>query len=386
MLRIIINAIFAIIVGVAISAMTVLSIGSSLDNAIADVLEDAIDDGEVIAMEALGDTYTYQHTYTLKAVGDMMFARGIETVMEENGWSYPLEQVSSYLSSADYTIGNLDSTLATSGTALLGKPVTLRAEPDAVVNLISSGFDMISLANNNSVDYDSDALVDTITLLEENDINTTGAGSNITEAREIDIVEINGVKTAYISFTEQSDLFWSYSYIRSFKATTSLAGVAPLYEDTVLKDIASAEAAGADVIVVNLHWGSEYSSTPASYAQAYAYAFIDAGADIIIGHNSHIIQGIEVYNGGLICYSLGNFIYDQATSDSTSRGLVLETEITPLGWRDVAFQPVVIEDGQTRLATDEEVEEIFLSLAESSSEYGTEFAIVDGKIVLVEGQ
>jgi len=83
---------------------------------------------------------------------------------------------------------------------------------------------------------------------------------------------------------------------------------------------------GADssVVVVSIHWGEEYETSPSTLQRKIAYELIDAGADLVIGHHPHVIQEVEVYGNGLIAYSLGNFIFDQNFSEETSRGLILE--------------------------------------------------------------
>ena len=136
--------------------------------------------------------------------------------------------------------------------------------------------------------------------------------------------------TSYLAYSEMADIYWDTSYKRTLKATDSVAGISPLYKENVLEDIAAVRDE-VDVVILTLHWGIEYQHLPESYQSQMAKDFIDAGADVIIGHHPHCIQGVETYHGGLIFYSLGNFIFDQDWSLQTRQGLALELELTPLG-------------------------------------------------------
>lgn len=134
-----------------------------------------------------------------------------------------------------------------------------------------------------------------------------------------------------------------------------------------------------DVVILTLHWGIEYQHLPESYQSQMAKDFIDAGADVIIGHHPHCIQGVETYHGGLIFYSLGNFIFDQDWSLQTRQGLALELELTPLGWQQAVLSPVLITEGQPQLVEGEEGDAILQLLTDISQTFGTDIELKDGK-------
>jgi poly-gamma-glutamate synthesis protein (capsule biosynthesis protein) len=95
----------------------------------------------------------------------------------------------------------------------------------------------------------------------------------------------------------------------------------------MIEDIAMAQKRGADIVVVLLHWGNEYETKHLASQETTAHHLIDAGATIVIGHHPHVVQEIEKYKGGVIAYSLGNFIFDQNMTTDTRRGLLLKVAL-----------------------------------------------------------
>lgn len=108
-------------------------------------------------------------------------------------------------------------------------------------------------------------------------------GENIQRARKPAIIETNGLKIAYLAYSEMADIYWDTSYKRTLKATDSVAGISPLYKENVLEDIAAVRDE-VDMVILTLHWGIEYQHLPESYQRQMAKDFIDAGANVIIGH------------------------------------------------------------------------------------------------------
>lgn len=317
-------------------------------------------------------------TVNVKAVGDVMLARKVGRYMDAQGIDYPIQYVKDWLADADITMGNLESPLSTQGTPLPGKGIWFRGNPANVQALSDSGFDVLTVANNHAVDYDSPALLETIEVLESSGIAAIGGGENIQRARKPAIIETNGLKIAYLAYSEMADIYWDTSYKRTLKATDSVAGISPLYKENVLEDIAAVRDE-VDVVILTLHWGIEYQHLPESYQSQMAKDFIDAGADVIIGHHPHCIQGVETYHGGLIFYSLGNFIFDQDWSLQTRQGLALELELTPLGWQQAVLSPVLITEGQPQLVEGEEGDAILQILTDISQTFGTDIELKDGK-------
>ena len=317
------------------------------------------------------------------AVGDVMLARKVERLMQANGDSYPFIKISSHLKKADLTFGNLESPLSDRGTPLPGKGIQFRGRPQLANTLRESGFDVLSVANNHALDYDAPAFLDTIELLREAGVLTVGGGQDLTEARRPVIVEKNGLKVGILAYTDFADIYFDYSYRRSFEATDERSGVAPLREDMILEDLAELKPY-VDVVIVSLHWGTEYSPVPDKSQQVMAKALIDGGAHLIIGHHPHIIQGFEQYKNGLIAYSLGNFIFDQNQHVYTREGLILEVNLIPGGLGEIRVRPVFIEESQPYLLEGQAAQQLLEKVQNQTRRLGTE-SVINGDYLELQG-
>lgn len=286
----------------------------------------------------------------LMAVGDVMLARKVNRLTATEGLDYPFRAVLNPLRRADITFGNLESPLSNRGFAMPGKGICFRARPEMAGILADTGFDVMSVANNHALDYDADAFLDTMQLLEENKIKPVGGGRNLTEARQPVIIEKNGVKIGVLAYTIFADIIFSHQYPRRFEATDTVCGVAPLVEAMVLEDVKALDSR-VDYTIVSLHWGVEYSSVPAAQQRELAHKIIDQGGDIVLGHHPHIIQGFERYKNGLIAYSLGNFVFDQNQHVFTRQGLMLDLWLTKKELRSICAYPVFIAQSQPYIMT-----------------------------------
>lgn len=309
---------------------------------------------------------------SINAVGDIMLSRKVETWINNNGLDYPVRKVADFLADADVTFANLESPLSDQGTKLPGKGIWFRGNPQNVETLVMAGVDLVTLANNHMMDYDEQALLQTIEVLDEANIANIGAGADITSATAPYMQEINGVKIAWLAYSEMADLYFSVSYPRRLQASADEPGISPYVENAVIEDI-EAVRDQADVVILTLHWGVEYNYTPEAYQQMAARKYIDAGADIILGHHPHCIQGVETYNGGLIVYSMGNFIFDQEWSQQTMEGVALKLEVSPLGWKSARIYPVLITAGQPDIVSGEEGTSIMERMIDISATFGTQF-------------
>lgn len=318
---------------------------------------------------------------SLLAVGDIMLARKVERLMQNLGENYPFEQVTDRLKAADLTFGNLESPLSERGTPIPGKGICFRARPEMSGKLKDSGFDVLSVANNHAVDYDSEAFLDTLELLRSSQIQPVGGGQDINEARQPVIVEKNGLKVGFLAYTIFADIYYDARYRRTFQATETVSGVAPLEQEMILEDLAQLRPQ-VDAAIVSLHWGTEYSTTPQSSQQELGRVLIDNGADLIIGHHPHIIQGFERYKDGLIAYSLGNFIFDQNQHVFTREGLMLDLKLTKEGLQDLVVWPVFIKESQPYVMKGQEAQELLKKVQDRTRNLGTESEIQGDHLVL----
>ncbi len=287
----------------------------------------------------------------LMAVGDLMLAGGVGERITTEGPAIPFAGVASTLSSADLLVANLECTLSESGEPQ-HKAYTFRAPPAVADALALAGVDVVSLANNHSLDYGFEALAGTEQLLSQRAIAFAGAGSNEAAARAPAIVERNGLRVAFLAYVDVLVETRTHFDTRSWIATADTPGVAWAEVDHIAADVAAARAQ-ADVVVVLLHFGLE-GRTPITPAQrAVAHAAIDAGAALVLGAHPHVLQGVERYNGGLIAYSLGNFVFEGFTFPENYSAIFTAT-LTRDGVGEYNWIPVVVEGGLPRLATPDE--------------------------------
>ncbi len=301
---------------------------------------------------------------TIAAVGDMMFGASSQGIMEEQGYDYPFATTRHILQAADLTIGNLETPLTNQGEPITTKEFLFRNPPEKVAPALQrAGFDIVTLANNHTLDYGSQGLLDTMQALEQRSIRYHGAGINSTEARKPVIFELsNGQKAAFLAY--------SCTFPEEFWATSKSAGTAFCHEQHVRSDVAMLAEQKMDIIVVSFHWGAERVQELRPYQPLLAHAAIDAGADLVIGHHPHILQAAEYYRDSLILYSLGNFTFGSRTLNARTSvvaniafkgGKFSKLEMTPINVNnfEVDFQP--------RLLAAEQAEAVHAELAGLSS-------------------
>ncbi|MBN1430559.1 MAG: CapA family protein [Anaerolineae bacterium] len=267
---------------------------------------------------------------SLIAVGDVMLGRGVSTVDD------PLGGVGAWLRGSDLVVGNLESAIAGDDSAPPSMPETgpmpyiLNAPSTTPTMLRQAGFDILSLANNHTLDYGSVGLATTAARLEQAGLLTTGAGESIEAAYRPLVVDVKGVRLAFLAFNR----------IAGYRSPDP-NGWAIAEWDDVLAIQAIAQAQGqADAVIVSIHWGDEYLIYPNSSQQRIARNMLDAGADLVIGHHPHVVQGTGVSGSGFVAYSLGNFVFDQADLPETRRGLALRAIFDVHGLRGVQALPV----------------------------------------------
>lgn len=311
-------------------------------------------------------------TITIAAVGDMIFDRKVKELVKREGGKAPLAEVAERLTAADVAIGNLESTIADSGTRNKTKDVTFRGHPAGIEGLKLAGFDALSLANNHTLDYGPEPLADTIEALDAAGIGHAGAGKDKDAAWTPATVDVNGTKVAYLAFTHVLPV--------GFLAGDGKPGVASGKMDLALIDDAVRKAKEThDYVIVSFHWGVEYEDFANGDQVAKAHRVIDAGADMVLAHHPHVIQGVEFYNGKLIAYSLGDFVFDHY-SRKTGEAFILEAELGPDGTPSATAVPVYLDSyGRPEYVYGSEASVILKRLKQISAPHGTTVAL-DGDI------
>jgi len=306
----------------------------------------------------------------------MMFDGDARKLIEAEGGAAPLAAVATSLRSADFTVGNLETPLSNRGTVVAGKPrwLVFEGDPRAVQGLVSAGFDAVSLGNNHMLDHGEIALSDTLTTLDRAGIGRAGAGLTETAAWKPAIVTRNGARVAYLAFT---DIVPS-----GFTPSASNPGVAI---GTDMQRVAAAIRSAkqqADYVVVSFHWGVEESYTATPQQVADAHAAVDAGADMVLGHHPHLLQGVEFYNGKLIAYSLGNFVFPYYKPVG-HYSAILRAALTPSGTTAASVTPVVLDTaGRPKPATGKDAAAILSRAGVTSRSRATIVTIAGGKAQL----
>lgn len=279
----------------------------------------------------------------VNAVGDIMLAGRATPVLARIGYDHPFVATAPLLRRGDVTIGNLEAPAARIGTEFKGKKFRFRADPSVVPALQRAGFTVLTLANNHILDFGPEAMLETIGHLERQGLGFAGAGADMAAARKECIQTVHGKRVAVLAY--------SLTQPTEFLAGSDRPGTAPGWGRFFAEDIARSKSR-ADHVVVSFHWGGELETRPKPYQVAAARRAIDAGADVVIGHHPHVLQGVERYNGGVIFYSLGNFAFasrSRHADRSVIARIVLddgvkEVELIPLNvlHREVGYQPRVL--------------------------------------------
>jgi poly-gamma-glutamate synthesis protein (capsule biosynthesis protein) len=252
-------------------------------------------------------------TTSLVLCGDVMLARGVRDRserMEDTAW--PFRQNLFLTANADVAFANLES-LFSENPEQDPAHLEFKLRPEQVEALRVAGFDVVSLANNHAGNVGRAGMAFTVNLLRSNGIAPSGGGHNLAEAHRPAVVATPRLTVAFCSYTAAASLV----------AAEDAPGHTAWGLDLLREDLARAEGE-ADVVVVSLHAGDEYAPRENGLQRDFAHAAIDAGADIVVGHHPHVLEPIEVYRGRLICYSLGNYVFDQPWNYDSSQTAAVE--------------------------------------------------------------
>ncbi|MGB1251639.1 MAG: CapA family protein [Candidatus Promineifilaceae bacterium] len=287
----------------------------------------------------------------LAFVGDVMLGRSLGQYINWGQSDYPFRHVRESLASADFTIANLESALGDVGKRA-PKGYTFQAPPAAADVLADAGIDLVSLANNHALDFGVESLVQGMALLDKAAVASVGAGLDETEARAPHLVTINGTTFGFLNYVHVP-VEWRGFDTQNWQAIGDEAGMA--WGDPLLisADV-TALRPKVDHLIVLIHSGFEGETTPSPPQIAASHAAIDAGADVVIGHHAHILQGVEQRGDGVIFYGLGNFAFD-FDEEQLTRSVILNLHVTHDGLLTWEFVPVMVAiNGQPRLALPDE--------------------------------
>ena len=193
------------------------------------------------------------------------------------------------------------------------KEFVFKMKPEYLSQLCNAGISIVNCANNHAADFGSEGILETIQKLDSAGIRHTGIGRNLSEARKPVILLVNGIRIGFLG----------YGGDKAFIASRTQPGTTSRNPWLILEDIKKLKPR-VDFVVVNLHWGEELETEPDSNQIVLAHRMIEDGADLIVGHHPHVLQGIERYCGKIIAYSLGNFVFGGNSRSANSETAVLK--------------------------------------------------------------
>jgi len=281
---------------------------------------------------------------TVLLVGDIMLDRGVEDLVKQNSIYYPFQKISHFLRGIDIVFANLEGPVVENPPEFPDNSLKFAFNPEVIKGASWSYFNLFSLANNHALDMGKEGLEETKEWLKKYGINFVGdplSGSSD---------NLNS------SFLRDNITFLAFNQIFPFIDKG----------EVTIKTIKMVKSSNPDnFLIVSLHWGEEYKSINSPAQQSLAHRIIEAGADLIIGHHPHVVQNIEKYQGKLIFYSLGNFIFDQYFSKETQQGLGVGLEMYP---DELIFNlfPLLSDLSQPALMVHDRSSEFLMQLAKRS--------------------
>lgn len=324
----------------------------------------------VRALASVVATPSSPATITVTAVGDLCLASSVRRLVQSKGVRAPFSSTGRLLRAADVTVGNLECALSKRGRPVPGKTYTFEGPPSAVRGLAWAGFDLLALGNNHARDYGSRALLDTVRNLDAASLAHAGAGRDKRAAWAPAIITRKGAKIAFLSFSQIGP--------SSFRATSSSSGTAYTMSLSAVTRAIKRAHAKADYVIVSYHWGVEREFSPTGTQVRFGRASIRAGADLVLSHHPHVIQGVEFYRKGLIAYSLGNFVFSPGSAEGHDT-MVLSLAIGPRGIRNVVARAAHIDPyGRPVLAKGATRTRILKIVRRTSRGRGTHVSITGG--------
>ncbi len=219
--------------------------------------------------------------------------------------TYPFDRVKRFFLNDDLTVINFEGTL-TEREDFVDKPFFFRGDPEYAAMLTQSGIEAATVANNHALDYYIEGYEDTLRHL--GDAGVTAFDEGAPAEYTIKTADGSEVRVVLIAFNLIGN-------DRTFP------------EEEYLEQIAKYKKDKDTVVAVSVHWGIEYQQKPRAAQSTFAHKLIEAGADIVVGHHPHILQGIEEYNGRYIAYSLGNFCFGGNTEAKNPQSLILQANV-----------------------------------------------------------
>ena len=330
---------------------------------------------------------TFPGPYRILFGGDTSFGESygkeVRDLLTQRGYEYPLAKLRPLMAASEFIALNLETPI----TDLKRSPFTGKKDyvhwtdvVQAPKQLVAHGVKLVTLGNNHTLDYGRDGLDQTIDILNINGIRWIGAGKTERQARDPYLGEVTvGGRPFQFAVLGGFEYSRVYDDKYDFYAKGRKGGAARLSDSAIARQIGELRAKYPGIyVIVFPHWGQNYSWKVDRQADA-AHAWIDAGADLIVGHGGHVMQEIERYNGRLILYGIGNFMFNSEgrfrKADTPPFGLPVQLILAagPEGLtKTIRGYPIFsdnrLTEYQPRLVAPEEFDRAFQSLRDRSGD------------------
>ncbi len=310
-------------------------------------------------------------TPAIGLLGDVMLGRGVAaalaTTAPEEVWAPEVREIAG---SCDVVIANLECCISARGAPtrrVPGKPFFFRAPPVAVESLRALGVRAVGLANNHALDYERDALIDTLELLAEAGIEVTGAGRDVTEARRGAIVPAGELRIGVAAVSDHPAEF-AAAPDEPGVAHADLARGVPEWLAAELKRLRGE----CDVVIAFPHWGPNMTTRPADWQRRVAAELQSLGADLVAGHSAHVFHGVGWGERGPLLFDLGDALDDYAVDAELRNDLGVAAVWRPGDERaELELVGLRLDFCHTRLAGGSDAEWIATRLELACSQLGT---------------
>jgi len=303
---------------------------------------------EKIEEEEVVEELPKEKRMSLVAVGDVLIHESVYLDAYKNG-SYDFSHMFTYIEpiikNYDLKFCNQESIIGGNYLGISGYP-SFNSPDEIGDELVRLGFNMISLANNHTMDKGEDAVLYSNSYWKSKNVITSGSYSNIDEMNSVNIYEQKGIKYAFLAYTTGINGRLRKEYLVN------------LYSDEKVKNDIDKIKDKVDVIIVSMHWGEEYKNYPNNNQKQIAEYLSSLGVNLIIGHHPHVVQPVDYINDTLVIYSLGNFISNQLVL-GINQGIGL-----------IVGMDIIVEEGQVTF------ENIYKELILSYSENSTNFRVI----------
>lgn len=257
---------------------------------------------------------------------------------------YAFKGLSGRLRSADLAVVNLECPFTERGEKI-SKNFNFRARPELASALLAGGVGAVSIANNHMMDYGPAGLMDTLETLDRAKLAHFGAGRTLQEARRPAILERRGIRLALLGYFFLGDHNIEPVEVNATEVTPGVAGHHAdlrVMKRMLREDVAAARS-HADLVIPFFHWGREGNHLPEAYQVELAHLAIDSGAAAVIGSHPHVLQGMELYRGAPIVYSLGNLVFGGNWDPKVKESALVALRFSATGYISAEILPVQID-------------------------------------------